>query len=44
MLRRCKLFVVWIAAALLLIGGCHRRDLRRPLIAIIVPAQDNPFF
>ena len=43
MLRRSKLFVIGMAA-LLLSGGCHRRDLRRPLIAIIVPSQDNPFF
>ena len=31
-------------AALLAGAGCHRRDLRRPLIAILVPADDNPFF
>jgi erythritol transport system substrate-binding protein len=24
--------------------GCHRADMSKPLIAIIVPSQDNPFF
>ena len=28
---------------LLVLAGCHARD-RRPLIAIIVPSQDNPYF
>ena len=28
---------------LLLLAGCHARDLR-PLVAIVVPSQDNPFF
>ena len=32
------------AAILLLTAGCQRRGLRKPLIAIIVPSQDNPFF
>lgn len=32
------------AAILLLTAGCQRRELRKPLIAIIVPSQDNPFF
>jgi erythritol transport system substrate-binding protein len=31
-------------AALLLLSGCHRQDARKPLIAIIIPSQDNPFF
>jgi erythritol transport system substrate-binding protein len=31
-------------ALLLLFAGCHRTDLSRPLIAIIVPSQDNPYF
>jgi erythritol transport system substrate-binding protein len=26
------------------ISGCHRADQSKPLIAIIVPSQDNPFF
>jgi len=25
-------------------GGCHRADLNKPLIVILVPSQDNPFF
>ncbi len=39
-----------IAATLLLLPlvglttGCYRADLRKPLIAILVPSQDNPFF
>jgi erythritol transport system substrate-binding protein len=24
--------------------GCHRAEMSRPLVAIIVPSQDNPFF
>lgn len=32
------------AAALLALSGCHRGDLAKPLVAIIVPSQDNPFF
>ncbi len=24
--------------------GCHRAEMGRPLVAIIVPSQDNPFF
>jgi erythritol transport system substrate-binding protein len=31
-------------ALLLLFAGCRRPDLSRPLIAIIVPSQDNPYF
>jgi erythritol transport system substrate-binding protein len=32
------------AGALVAITGCHRADQNKPLIAIIVPSQDNPFF
>jgi erythritol transport system substrate-binding protein len=31
-------------ALLFLLAGCHRADLTKPLIAIIVPSQDNPYF
>jgi erythritol transport system substrate-binding protein len=31
-------------AALLLLTACHRSDTSRPLIFILVPSQDNPFF
>ena len=30
--------------AFVLVTGCHRADVSHPLIAIIVPSQDNPFF
>jgi erythritol transport system substrate-binding protein len=34
------------AATLLLLAeaGCHRADMSKPLIVILVPSQDNPFF
>jgi erythritol transport system substrate-binding protein len=38
---------LWSAAALLLtlgLSACHRLDTSRPLIVVIVPSQDNPFF
>ena len=31
-------------AALLLLTACHRGDTSQPLIFILVPSQDNPFF
>lgn len=31
-------------AALLALAGCHRMRNERPLIVIIIPSQDNPFF
>ena len=31
-------------AALLALAGCHRMRNQRPLIVIIIPSQDNPFF
>jgi erythritol transport system substrate-binding protein len=38
-------FVLYTAgAALAAITGCYRADQSKPLIAIIVPSQDNPFF
>jgi erythritol transport system substrate-binding protein len=32
-----------VAITLVLLAGCRARD-RRPLVAIIVPSEDNPFF
>ena len=33
------------ATILLLVGaGCRRADMNKPLIVIVVPSQDNPFF
>ena len=29
---------------LLVLIGCHRSDKRQPLISIIIPSQDNPYF
>jgi erythritol transport system substrate-binding protein len=36
--------VIVATAMLLLLTACHREDTRKPLIAIVVPSQDNPFF
>lgn len=33
-----------ISLLLIVSGGCHRADLNKPLIVILVPSQDNPFF
>jgi erythritol transport system substrate-binding protein len=37
---------MWALAlsALAALGGCHREDVSKRLIVIIVPSQDNPFF
>lgn len=37
---------VWILAltALVSLVGCHRIDNSKPLIVVLVPSQDNPFF
>jgi erythritol transport system substrate-binding protein len=44
-MMRCHWSALCIAAAALLpVIGCHRADRGKPLIAIIVPSQDNPFF
>jgi len=44
--NRAPLHAVIAAASLVLLaaGACHRPDLSRPLIVILVPSQDNPFF
>src|SRR6266851_3591671 len=33
-----------VSLLLLAIIACHRAELSRPLIVILVPSQDNPFF
>ncbi|QEE28220.1 substrate-binding domain-containing protein [Terriglobus albidus] len=38
-----KLVPLFLAGAIAL-SGCHREELSKPLIAIIVPSQDNPYF
>lgn len=43
MRRACRFALVASIAALPLLQGCNRGH-RAPLIAIIVPSQDNPFF
>jgi len=42
--RRARAAHIWIAVALLCFAGCHRAELRKKLIVIIVPSQDNPYF
>jgi erythritol transport system substrate-binding protein len=46
MMRRCGRTFAAIAGSLLTMASaaCHRTDMTRPLIVIIVPSQDNPFF
>ncbi|WP_263419210.1 D-ribose ABC transporter substrate-binding protein [Terriglobus albidus] len=39
-MKLATLFVVGAVA----LTGCHREELSKPLIAIIVPSQDNPYF
>ncbi|MGO4517774.1 D-ribose ABC transporter substrate-binding protein [Terriglobus sp. 2YAB30_2] len=38
-----KLATLFVVGAIAL-TGCHREELSKPLIAIIVPSQDNPYF
>jgi erythritol transport system substrate-binding protein len=33
-----------LLALLAVLTGCHRAELAQPLVAIIIPSQDNPFF
>lgn len=40
----CSPAIGAVSLLLLAITACHRGDLSRPLIVIIVPSQDNPFF
>jgi erythritol transport system substrate-binding protein len=39
-----RLFTAIAIAPLLQVSGCHRADYSRPLMVIVVPSQDNPFF
>jgi erythritol transport system substrate-binding protein len=45
-MRHPGLFLAAAAASVLLLasGGCRRADMSKPLIVILVPSQDNPFF
>jgi erythritol transport system substrate-binding protein len=45
-MRRCAHIFAAIVVSLVTMasGGCHRAEMSRPLIVIIVPSQDNPFF
>lgn len=44
-MRRPALHLALTATLLLLPGvGCHRADMSKPLIVILVPSQNNPFF
>lgn len=39
-----QLVAIAVVSAACMLSGCHRQDTSKPLIAIIVPSQDNPFF
>jgi len=45
-MRRWYRIATTIAACVLTLSatGCHRAEMSKPLIVIIVPSQDNPFF
>ncbi len=42
--RRLCTSITLLAISALCLTGCHRADLHKKLIAIIVPSEDNPFF
>ena len=42
-MKRCYSLVA-ATCMLLALASCHRTELSKPLIVIIVPSQDNPFF
>ncbi len=44
MSRSMRLALLFAASTILILSGCHRADMSRPLIVILVPSQDNPFF
>lgn len=39
-----RAFLVPLILSVLCVAGCHRADQSRPLVAIIIPSADNPFF
>ncbi len=44
-MRRGLFYGLAIATAgILLMTACHRAEMSRPLIVILIPSQDNPFF
>jgi erythritol transport system substrate-binding protein len=42
-MRRC-LIVIATTGMLFTLGSCHRAEPSKPLMVILVPSQDNPFF
>jgi erythritol transport system substrate-binding protein len=42
--RKAVHFAALAGLALGVSGGCHRAELNKPLIVILIPSQDNPFF
>jgi erythritol transport system substrate-binding protein len=38
------LLIAIVAISLSVTTGCHRADLSKPLIVVLVPSRDNPFF
>jgi len=44
MMRRYVAKIAWPAISLLLLAGCHRGGKLPPMIVVLVPSQDNPFF
>jgi erythritol transport system substrate-binding protein len=38
------LLIAIVAVSLSVTTGCHRADLSKPLIVVVVPSRDNPFF
>lgn len=43
-MRSTAYYLAAAASVLFFASGCHRADLSKPLIVIVVPSQDNPFF
>jgi erythritol transport system substrate-binding protein len=39
-MRRFSLLIFWTLA----LTACNRGELAKPLISIIIPSQDNPYF
>jgi erythritol transport system substrate-binding protein len=45
MTRSVNLLAITVAGLLMLAAtACHRAEMSRPLVVIIIPSQDNPFF
>jgi len=39
-----RLAIIVVGLLILTVTACHRAEMSKPLIVIIVPSQDNPFF